>query len=282
MIKNPHGGKNSGIHVTYKHDHNLYGRLVYNMGFFDIFKNEIKTEILELDNIKFQVKIHYENRRNSRASIGARAVHIRIPVFLSPKQKLKEELKLKSWVERKLRENIHKYKIQQPKEYKNNDIIKISDKEYILKISFKNKRSSSGRLINNEIHLSVSSNLSKIRQNKHISKLLSRVIGRERLPKLQKRIITLNQEYFHQNINKISFKNQKTRWGSCSGKGNINISTRLLFAPDDVLEYVCIHELAHLKEMNHSKRFWKLVGDAMPDYKEKLKWLKENGGKCSF
>jgi len=83
-------------------------------------------------------------------------------------------------------------------------------------------------------------------------------------------------------INKIFFKNLRSRWGSCSERSNINISTGLLFAPEDVLEYICIHELAHLIEQNHSSRFWQLVEKAMPDYREKEKWLNENGGKCGF
>jgi len=65
--------------------------------------------------------------------------------------------------------------------------------------------------------------------------------------------------------NKIFFKNAKSRWGSCSEAGNINVSTRLLFAPDEVLESVCIHELAHLIERNHSEKFWALVEQAMPN-----------------
>ena len=77
-------------------------------------------------------------------------------------------------------------------------------------------------------------------------------------------------------------KYNHSNWGSCSSKGNINLSTRLLFAPDDVIDYVIIHELAHRIEMNHSPRFWKLVSDAMPDYKEKEKWLKVHGGKLGF
>ena len=77
-------------------------------------------------------------------------------------------------------------------------------------------------------------------------------------------------------------KYNKTNWGSRSTKNNINISTRLLFAPKDVQEYVFIHELAHFFEMNHSKRFWDIVGKIMPDYKEKERWLKINNAKCDF
>ena len=152
----------------------------------------------------------------------------------------------------------------------------------LLKIEFKDKKSSSAGISGNTIKFSVSSGLSKERQNRHISTLLSRCIAEKRLPDLKKKIDELNKKHFSKKINKIFFKHNKSNWGSCSKAGNINISTRLLFAPDDVLEYVCIHELAHLVEHNHSEEFWALVEKAMPDYKQQQRWLKENGDKCAF
>ncbi|MDV7393186.1 M48 family metallopeptidase, partial [Arthrospira platensis SPKY1] len=77
-------------------------------------------------------------------------------------------------------------------------------------------------------------------------------------------------------------KYNSSNWGSCSSGRNINLSTRLLFAPPAVQDYVIIHELAHLVELNHSDRFWKLVSEIMPDYEEKEKWLKEYGHLCEF
>ena len=77
--------------------------------------------------------------------------------------------------------------------------------------------------------------------------------------------------------NRITVRDQKTRWGSCSGEGNLNFNWRLIFAPAGVLDYVVVHELAHRKEMNHSPRFWKVVEDTMPEYRKYQKWLKENG-----
>ena len=81
---------------------------------------------------------------------------------------------------------------------------------------------------------------------------------------------------------KISIRDQKTRWGSCSSEGNLSFNWRLILAPPDVLDYVVIHELCHRKEMNHSKEFWALVESLMPEYKERRKWLRENGNNLTL
>ena len=76
---------------------------------------------------------------------------------------------------------------------------------------------------------------------------------------------------------RIAIKDQKTRWGSCSTKGNLNFNRRLAAAPSPVKDYVVIHELCHLIEMNHSKKFWNEVSRFCPDHKAHRKWLREHG-----
>lgn len=76
---------------------------------------------------------------------------------------------------------------------------------------------------------------------------------------------------------RVSIRDQKTRWGSCSAEGNLNFNWRLIMAPPGVMDYVVVHELAHRKEMNHSRNFWKVIEEAMPDYWKYKAWLKENG-----
>lgn len=95
------------------------------------------------------------------------------------------------------------------------------------------------------------------------------------------KIIPARVEYFAKVIGvtygKITIRNQKTRWGSCSSKGNLNFNCLLMLAPPEVLDYVVVHELCHRKQMNHSKAFWLEVEKVLPDYKEVRKWLKEEG-----
>lgn len=77
--------------------------------------------------------------------------------------------------------------------------------------------------------------------------------------------------------NKITIKNLVSRWGSCSTKGNLNFNCLLMLTPDYVIDYVVVHELCHLREMNHSEKFWAEVEKIMPDYQRAELWLKQNG-----
>ncbi len=76
---------------------------------------------------------------------------------------------------------------------------------------------------------------------------------------------------------KVRIKNQKTRWGSCSAKGNINLNLRLMMAPKAAIDYVIIHELCHLRVLNHSAAFWALVESCCPDFRHWKDWFKEQG-----
>lgn len=97
---------------------------------------------------------------------------------------------------------------------------------------------------------------------------------RQRLPeKLNRHAASMGVTF-----GRVTIRCQQTRWGSCSGKGNLNFNCLLMLAPEEVLDYVVVHELAHRKQMNHSALFWREVAREYPDYKKSLRWLKDRGG----
>lgn len=81
-------------------------------------------------------------------------------------------------------------------------------------------------------------------------------------------------QYYGFKFNQINIRSQKTRWGSCSSKGNLNFNYKILFLPEKIADYIVVHELCHLKEFNHSRKFWELVAKTFPEYKELRKRLK--------
>ena len=98
-------------------------------------------------------------------------------------------------------------------------------------------------------------------------KSVARKIARDKMQHLN--------TYYNFHWNKISIKNQKTRWGSCSKQRNINFNYKIALLPEHQVDYIIVHELCHLAEMNHSKRFWALVARTIPDYKQIRKELKQ-------
>jgi len=81
---------------------------------------------------------------------------------------------------------------------------------------------------------------------------------------------------------KIEIRNQRTKWGSCSTSGTLGLNWRLMMAPPDVIDYIVVHELAHLREQNHTDEFWSIVAEYDPDYEDHAQWLEENSTKLVF
>jgi hypothetical protein len=126
--------------------------------------------------------------------------------------------------------------------------------------------------------------IEKLEYSKDISKRLFLSNNNDEYKEYKKQAFDLAKErveYFNKKykfkFNKINIKNQKTRWGSCSKKGNLNFNYKIVLLPQKISDYIIIHELCHLGEFNHSQKFWNLVSWAMPDYLEIQKKLKKEG-----
>jgi predicted metal-dependent hydrolase len=98
---------------------------------------------------------------------------------------------------------------------------------------------------------------------------------------IAKRFLSQRTKYFADilkvNPNRITIKEQKSVWGSCSSKSNINYNWKIIMAPAKIVDYLVVHELCHLIHPNHSEAYWKQVEQVLPDYKERKSWLKEKG-----
>ena len=118
-------------------------------------------------------------------------------------------------------------------------------------------------------------NLTKTAQPEAMSHFVNWYKGQART------VLTERVAYFARNHKfkplKLRISSARTRWGSCSAKGTLSFTWRIVMAPVEVIDYVVVHELCHLNELNHSRAFWMQVETILPDYKQKRKWLKDNG-----
>lgn len=128
--------------------------------------------------------------------------------------------------------------------------------------------------MNNFLRIFLGIKKKKIQKRKKIPKDY-KIYKQKAFEIVNERIIFFNQFYgFH--WNNIVIRNQKTRWGSCSKKGNLNFNYKIALLPSEASDYIIVHELCHLGEFNHSQDFWNLVEKTIPKYKEIRKNLKNN------
>lgn len=168
-------------------------------------------------------------------------------------------LKKESWIRKKLQNIAIPIKISDP------NIIPIFDKKYSIK--YISSELDQVKKFDNEIHVLSLPNNSRSILIEFLEKLL--------LEKVKEFIDAVNK-YNNFTYSKIKIINSKRRWGSCSNKGVLSFNWRLVFTQDEIINYVVIHELCHLVEMNHSKKFWHLVEGLCPNYKARRLWLKDN------
>jgi len=244
-------------------------------------KSTVETTYIPFEDRRIPAKIYREHRRNVRFSIGKKHAICRMPLLMLPLEQASQIKRFEEWVKANFAKNERIQSNYFGKEYKDGDVLKVGQREYTLRFIPSVKKMHHAKLRNSEIHLEIANDTPEntVKATRH---LLSRVVAKDFLPEITRKVDHWNDTHFQKDLTGIFLKYNTTNWGSCSRRGNVNLSTRLLFAPDDVIDYVIIHELSHLIEMNHSDRFWKIVRDIMPDYRDKEIWLKKNGHLCNF
>ncbi len=242
----------------------------------------VVTQALKVEEREVAVHILVESRNNARVSITKSGVVIRLPRHISKEEKLKQIDEFKNWAVKKLRLRPELY-VKKRKDYFSNQEIIAQGQPFKLQLQFTDSRKCWAELKENIIHLQLSTLLTEEGMEKLIAEFISRCMANYFHSFIGERLTYWNN-FFHppKQIKSVRLKYVHSLWGSCSHNGNITISTRLLLTPEPVLNYVLLHEVAHLYEHNHSKKFWQLVACVMPDYENSVRWLREHGSKCDF
>lgn len=246
-------------------------------------RKKYKSYLLRVDELDIPVRIYKERRNSIRASLAKDHAILRLPFLISKKAERKQVDRFYHWLKDKVLSQDRFRSKFLTKKYKEGYQFHLYDKSYTLRFKQTTNKSHSAKYLGNqEILIRLAKDSSIEDSGGEITKLISRVIGQLYIKDFAKKVHVINAKYFKKEIKAVRIKYNKSNWGSCSSKSNLNFSTRLLFAPFKVQTYVIVHELSHLIEMNHSSRFWSIVSKVMPDYKEHEKWLKVNGYKCDF
>ena len=215
-------------------------------------------------------KIVRSNRKSvTIAVLPNQKLSIKAPNRITKKQINEIITKHRLWIIKRI--NNYKENKYEPKKFIEGEKLLLLGNEYTLKYahSYKTpKIANNFILIDNNFHTDLRSFFEFWYKNFALSIFVQ---------KAEKFAPRLNVKY-----KQIKISNAKTRWGSCSSLKNINLSWKLIMAPTKVIDYVIIHELAHLLELNHSARFWNNVEKIMPDYKQHKLWLKKYGHLLSF
>ncbi|MCT4621296.1 MAG: M48 family metallopeptidase [Marinisporobacter sp.] len=222
--------------------------------------------------------VEYRNRKTLEIRIEPpHLVTVRAPKGVREEDVLKIVETKKKWIKDKLSFFKEMNYTKTKKEYVNGETFLYLGKAYSLKIiRALDMKEPSVKFENEMFYITTytedESILKKAMKEWYRKKTLEEIIKR----------IGYFQKHFLVKPNAIKIKDQKKRWGSCSSKMNLNFNLRCVMMPESIIDYLVVHEMCHMVHMNHSKAFWQLVRDILPDYKERRMWLKENGIKMHF
>lgn len=239
-------------------------------------KSGLPVQIIEDPQIPLPLYIYVEPRRNVRISISKGNANLRLPLYLSSRQQTEYLQWAKDWIIKKFQKQPSLAQ-SDSKVYTDGEELTLMGQSFQLNLYTHDNSSLKGNIKDHKFYIYVPQAWPAEEQQLGISILLRKMIAKRMRSDMIDRVIQLNRLHFQKDIRALRLKYNTSNWGSCSRQKNLNFSTRLLLAPLEVIDYVIIHELAHLIEMNHSSKFWDIVEKADPGYRSKEKWLKDHG-----
>jgi len=238
--------------------------------------------LIHIEGVALPVRVALDLASGHFYSLSARRITLRLPITASEGMIRDYLHTVQEWVVQQFEKHPTYREAYLGKQFQHGETLLVGERRYTLSLNLKDRVTSTAKLVGDTICLELNENLNSWQRTRTAKTLLSRIVAKDFQTEISNRVAEINAHTFRQPIRSINLKYNHSNWGSCSRSGNVNLSTRLLFAPRSVQDYVILHELAHLVEMNHSDRFWALVSHYMPNYKDAEKWLKQNRAKCDF
>jgi predicted metal-dependent hydrolase len=230
------------------------------------------VENIEINGRPFCVRFLSSRNRNASARLKDHEITISIPSRWPSKDRDRVAKSLLSRAVKSIKNGRWIPEHGKKMRFHHGQIVSAMGKEFL--ISIKEGRRFMGK--NHDGHIQISAPVNNVREDR-VAALVRREITRSLLPDVEARVHLFNQEHFGARVRKVAVRDTKSRWGSCSIDGSICLNFRLLFMPQEILDYVIVHELSHTRYRGHGPRFWDLVARIIPDHKEKRKWLRMKG-----
>lgn len=233
---------------------------------------------IELKNKTIEFEVTHSNRKTFEIKIQPPD----IITVRSPKRARKKDIinlmkKKENWILMKLEELKEVEYVKKEKEFIDGELFLYLGKEYPLNIKIdKGLRKPIIEITEGELY--IKTNILEVDKLRKAAEMWYR----EKTLEIILEKVEILYKYFNVEPNSIRVKQQKKRWGSCNSKRDLMFNWRLSMAPSYVVEYIVLHEMCHMVHMDHSKKFWVLVEEIMPDYKERRKWLKKYGLKMKL
>ena len=180
-----------------------------------------------------------------------------------------------SWIEKHLIKALKQVDLRPKPQYKNGDIFYYFGEPVLLIITHTPKKRPSVKVRGEKMFLALNNGITEQKIPSAAKKAIQDFYRKKAEETVHDRLQHFNEHYGF-TYRRVTLRNQRSRWGSCTGKLNLNFNWRLIMAPIEIIDYVVVHEMCHLRQMNHSKNFWNLVAETIPDYKKMRKWLREN------
>ena len=227
--------------------------------------SNIPKEII-IEGKKFHIEIKYLWKKNSSASIKENSLEFRFPRFISKRKEEEHFQKLLNNLVKKIKKNPHHFTDDSKDLIEKGYFNFAGEKFYIVKNHHKKKIYFSENTFYSPVDIFTET------LEKEIPKLLAQRYSYL----IEEKVKELNKKTFNYFIKKVETKFYKSKWGHCTSNNTISINIKLLNAPKEVLEYVIIHELAHIKVKSHSREFWREVEKFCPHHRKIRKYLREN------